>query len=554
MHGQPGFRSFCLTGAALMLSAPGAAQTITPEFKTNDRGVEMVRVPAGKFVLGSEKGRMPLGYTDPTRTNFRPWEEPVVEAYLDEFWIGKTHVTVRQFREFVHLTEHPAVVRYDPRWRWDDDDLPVVNVTWNDARAYSQWAGGDLPTSAQWEKAARGPDGLVYPWGNDDDGRQRTVSQYRADFGRDARKKVGSIPIGASPYGALDMLGNAEQWCLDYFSDGPRKANDLTNPTGPNVEELINYGPWGSTEINRRVVRGSGWGGQSHAEYAAKFSGADPDRKNNSLGFRMASKTVTPGPLNRDLYRKVSPKSGVAVRYIPAGEFTMGVSTAQSTPYLTDADQSFRARMTAYWMSESPITVAQFRKYTQASGASYNWTANRPSYGWQDNYPMTNVSFSEAFAYCLWAGGSMPTEAQWEYSARGTDGRLYPWGNTWEAGRAPDDLQEPVEVGRHPSGASPFGIQDLSGMVWQWCKDLYYGDYFTPDLLTDLRRSGFQINPTGPETGDFRVVRGGTYRGKDTQVRQAVFRFNFDPKERYDRVGFRMAMPVYEGPPSGSTS
>jgi len=116
-------------------------------------GAEMVYVPAGEFLMGSKEGE---GDSD---------EHPQHKVYLDGFWIYKTEVTVGQYRKFCQATgwQMPS----DPGWK-GHDDYPMVYVNWDDdATAYAQWAGAALPSEAQWEKAARGPDGRVYPWGND---------------------------------------------------------------------------------------------------------------------------------------------------------------------------------------------------------------------------------------------------------------------------------------------------------------------------------------------------------------------------------------------------
>jgi iron(II)-dependent oxidoreductase len=154
-------------------------------------GFPMVFVPAGEFLMGSDK------YPD---------ERPLHRIYLDNYWIDKYPVTNTQFQRFVSETD------YKPQGPWRDEFMPgtenhpVVCVTWNDAVAFSKWAGKRLPTEVQWEKAARGTDGRIYPWGNQWDASRCNVSTR-------GTTPVDQFPNGVSPYGCYDMVGNVWEWC-----------------------------------------------------------------------------------------------------------------------------------------------------------------------------------------------------------------------------------------------------------------------------------------------------------------------------------------------------
>ena len=131
-----------------------------------------------------------------------------------------------------------------------------------------------------------------------------------------------------------------------------------------------------------------------------------------------------------------------------------------------------------------------------------------PAWGWIDTHPV-NVSWNDAKAYAKWAGVTLPTEAQWEKAARGTDGRVYPWGNDWDAAKCNNSVGanhpgKTSPVGSFPAGASPYGCLDMAGNVWQWCADWYGADYYTTSPAK---------NPTGPATGTVRVLRGGSWGG-----------------------------------------
>ena len=169
---------------------PQIVQSIPPTTRLNLKdGAEMCYVPAGTFLMGNDRR--------------------VVD--VSPFWMYKHPVTVKQYRQF--CTETGRDMPDPPNWGWKDDH-PIVNVSWFDAKAYADWAGVQLPTESQWEKAARGTDGRVYPWGNEWDTSKCVCSVNEQ---RCSTESVGSKSEGASPYGCLDMSGNVWEWCAEWY-------------------------------------------------------------------------------------------------------------------------------------------------------------------------------------------------------------------------------------------------------------------------------------------------------------------------------------------------
>ncbi len=187
-------------------------------------GSEMVWVPAGTFQRGRENG-----YRD---------EVPVRDIDLDGFWISKTPVTVKNYRAFLEATDREDKIKI-PGWPYqvcppvqEEGAYPALS-DWYNAQAYASWAGGSLPTEAQWEKTARGTDARLYPWGNEwdvDKVARRTWDKYVLARGM---HPVATAPAGAGPYGALDMAGNVWEWVADWYDPGYYKNAPDANPDGP---------------------------------------------------------------------------------------------------------------------------------------------------------------------------------------------------------------------------------------------------------------------------------------------------------------------------------
>ncbi len=223
----------------------------------------------------------------------------------------------------------------------------------------------------------------------------------------------------------------------------------------------------------------------------------------------------------------VNPKDGAEMVYVPEGEFLMGSKEGEGSPH---ESPQHRVYLDGYWIYKTPVTVAQYRKFCEATGRK----APTPHHLAKDDHPVVNVSWEDASAYAQWAGATLPTEAQWEKAARGTDGRMFPWGNYVETVKRRkatlNDEEQTKPVGSYPEVSSPCGAQDMSGHVWQWCLDWYDADYY---------RSSPARNPNGPPTGTARVLRGGRWFINHPNFFPATYRNFCLPKHWLGFCGFR---------------
>ena len=248
---------------------------------------EMVMVPAGEFLMGSDKKTDRLAYRS---------EIPQHPVYLDAFEIGKYEVTALEYLKFVLATNRSPQLD----WRYDGGNFqesmahhPIMHVTWHDADAYCKWAGQRLPTEAEWEKAARGSDGRLFPWG------QEYAGPTRANFGRTGLSgpvrdrperlllyppiiSVDKYENALSPYGLYQTIGNVAEWVADWYSPDYYKAAPDRNPQGPETG-------------TQKAFRGGGWMDSTTTMRVAMRNGTDPNTKINWLGFRCA-KSVTEDP------------------------------------------------------------------------------------------------------------------------------------------------------------------------------------------------------------------------------------------------------------------
>jgi len=243
------------------------------------------------------------------------------------------------------------------------------------------------------------------------------------------------------------------------------------------------------------------------------------------------------GPVEGFLY----PIDGAKMVLIPAGSFEMGDHFNDSE---SDQRPVHTVELDAFYMDIHEVTVGKFKQFAEESG--YAYPANRwkdvARYSPMDEHPMFYVTWNDVIAYCEWSGKRLPTEAEWEYAARGgLTGKRYPWGDTISTSQANygDNVGKPVPVGSY--SANGYGLYDMAGNVWEWCADWYAEDYYS---------SSPSRNPQGPSSGIYRVLRGGSWVGSavnlsvaDRSSKPAVLvgmkPIAFDPTDSYSYYGFR---------------
>jgi formylglycine-generating enzyme required for sulfatase activity len=250
------------------------------------------------------------------------------------------------------------------------------------------------------------------------------------------------------------------------------------------------------------------------------------------LSGRALAQTGQPSPAPT----VVNPIDEAEMVAIPAGEFRMGSEKGDE-----DEKPVHLVKLEGFRIYKTEVTNAQYAKFLAATGhrEPLFWKEERFN---RPKQPVVGVDWHDAVAYCRWANARLPTEAEWEYAARGSDGRELPWGDEVRGSRGgggnkaakravmdePFNSGKPEEVGSAPGGASPFGVLDMAGNVWEWCADWYDRTYYAQST---------RDNPTGPGEGSQRVLRGGSW-AYPSNVR-AAYRFPERPTFRVSYVGFR---------------
>jgi len=221
---------------------------------------------------------------------------------------------------------------------------------------------------------------------------------------------------------------------------------------------------------------------------------------------------------------------------IPAGEFAMGLDGMQA---LEDERPKHQVWLSAFFIDIHEVTTAQYAVFLSATNRAAPWQWNAVDLTQHSDRPVIGVDWSDADAYCRWKGKRLPTEAEWEKSARGTDGRLYPWGN-WDPNKDLANFasgarfnygQVLMPVQSYEHGKSPYGLLQMAGNVWEWVQDWYATNYY---------EISSEHNPQGPEQGQFKVLRGGSWSDLPKYL-LTYGRFKLPPDTRNSYTGFRCA-------------
>jgi len=246
-------------GSTPSASKPAPTPPLQAEITGKD-GAPMVLIPAGEFSMGTDKGDDD--------------EQPIHRVFIDSFYIDKFEVTNGRFAKFVEA------IQIEPPWGFKDKETPVLHidqpvrwVNWMDAMGYCLWAGKRLPTEAEWEKAARGTDGRLYPWGNEAPTPAHAV--FGLKEGADTVSAIGNRDKGKSPYGVHDMAGNLYEWTIDWYDEQFYSKNPAINPRGP-------------AEGAAKVQRGGSYHNAPYRLRSTFRTKGDPTAHDPNVGFRCA--------------------------------------------------------------------------------------------------------------------------------------------------------------------------------------------------------------------------------------------------------------------------
>jgi formylglycine-generating enzyme len=254
--------------------------------------------------------------------------------------------------------------------------------------------------------------------------------------------------------------------------------------------------------------------------------------------------TPTPEPTVKptsapDIQTKTNEHDGAEMVWISKGEFSLGSKNGEKDEK-GKTGGALRVTLSGYWIYKNLVTVDMYQKFCAATSRDMPPT---PKWGWREDHPIVNVSWEDANAYAEWAGGQLPTEAQWEKAARGTDGRDYPWGDApnpkdddsylWCGVNVKRDMTASVERTENIS-TSVFGVRDMSGNVWQWCRDCYAEDWYKK-----LDKNTVDPENTTENQG-YRIIRGGSWFNEVPATLRCSNRDRKPLTKTEDNWGFRI--------------
>ena len=494
-------------------------------FTVNGVSFKMVAVEGGTFTM--EDPSYYAGYNGRSHS-----------VTLSDFSIGETEVTQELWQ---------AVMGNNPSWSTQHTNLPVESVSWSDCQEFirklNQLTGKNfrLPTEAEWEYAARGGNkskGYKYAGGNN---LNNVGWHYGNSSGTHSVKQLQPNELGL-----YDMSGNVEEWCQDWYGAYSRIAQ--TNPTGP-------------VSGDTRVYRGGSYHSDSRGDLLLSRSAADPSKSDYSLGLRLVlSNSMDKAFEQMDLTEDNSVKTmedievddsnpiirpntdgtqtfivkGVSFKLVgvEGSIFTMG-ATSEQRGGRHDERPIHLVTLSDFSIGETEVTQELWQAVMGSNPSRFEGT----------NLPVESVSWNDCQEFIrklnqlTGKNFRLPTEAEWEYAARGgkeSMGYMYAGSDTLNNVACRYDYRSSDKT--HPvkqKQPNELGLYDMSGNIWEWCQD-WYGSY----------SNNAQTNPTGSTSGSNRVIRGGSWDLEDKYCRVSI-RGYWNTTDRHYSLGLRLVLSDY---------
>lgn len=488
-----------------------------------------------------------------------------IKHFSYDFFISQTPVTNQDYQEFVTKTGHSPPSHWkNTKYPKGSHDKPVNYVSFLDAITYAQWKGLRLPTEDEWEKAARGIDGRLYPWGNQFDIRKCNTNENHQFLITNVNDYS---PQGDSPYGCSCMSGNLLEWTTSRSDSGEANIlkggafnyDCLLSQLGSKVEyhpslthEHFGFRLAKNNEDNILKPTDNSFSLKRSDIKSSLASPIDVSKTAEDILNNKAKKhnidEKSRKELNRILFeettklqfynvkQKTTDEGTVLVRrgnYIRGGE-----DFNNNEIWIDNIDYDF-------FIDKHAVTNKQYREYltwlnnnghihchkdeaedkdhhpNKLFHEKYNLPQDYFENEEYDNYPVVNIDWWDAFSYASWLGKSLPTEDEWEKAARGIDGRLYPWGDIFDSNKCNSkehDLNSTCNVKMFKEGVSPYGCYNMVGNIWEWCCDKFDSNDISENTI--------------------RTVKGGSFNSYETKSKCA-FRNGRIPTDRWVSRGFR---------------
>jgi formylglycine-generating enzyme required for sulfatase activity len=526
-------------------------------FKLKEQKFEMIFVEGGTFTIGCNS-------EDKSCDSIK---KPARNVKLSNYYMGKYEITQKLWNSIMGTNVRQQRDLVNANWEiyGEGAHYPMYYVNYEECETFCEKLNEllytqlpenykfILPTEAQWEYAARGGSkskGYTYSGSN----KISKVAWWEGNSGNKSRE-VGLK--SKNELGIYDMSGNVWEWCRDWFKADYYSYGSTTNPQG-------------ALSGTHRVLRGGGWNLKEWHSRTTNRSYYEPEARSANLGFRIAlepAKDLFDLKSLKDAINKLasrfSSKNSRSFKidnldfemvFVEGGTFTMGC-TSNPDDCLYNEEPTHSVTLSDFYMGKFEVTQQLWTKVmgTTLQQQSDLNIANYGIYGEGDYYPMYYINYKDCEEFCEKLNGllskqlpegykfSLPTEAQWEYAARGgkkSKGYTYSgddnikkvaWFEENSKGRT-------HEIGTKKK--NELGIYDMSGNLWEWCKDYFHADYYS---------NSPSVNPTGPAIGNMRVVRGGSWQSIAQACRVSCCSIS-PPNERAPNFGFRLALVKEEKP------